>query len=239
MDAICVEKKQTLSPLICVFVCRARIAANIPSKRQQASKTPAHRTRLNQKMWTEKLYDGMVISHPPFRPFSHQIFILKDSFLQKLCIYPVWEKKSENLKQHKTKWWTLKWRRWLEEISRTPFVWRPSPVRIVTAHLLRRLPELWKPVGNLRAAMLIFAIHIYNRKDDLDLNPSGQSQWLTGCKRLWTVFLARPVLNQMAAEMGKCCHLQALSPSNGHVPLDIVFLQFDFYSWFCLEIYIG
>merc|ERR1712010_248096 len=37
-------EKQTLSPLICVFVCRARIAANIPSKRQQASKTPAHRT---------------------------------------------------------------------------------------------------------------------------------------------------------------------------------------------------
>ena len=96
--------------------------------------------------------------------------------------------------------------------------------------------QLWQPVGNPGAAILIFAIQFYDRKDDLDLNPSGQSQWLTGCKRLWTVFLARPVLNQMAAEMGKCCHLQALSPSNGHVPLDIVFLQFDFYSWFCLEI---
>jgi len=85
MDAICVEKKQTLSPLICVFVCRARIAANIPSKRQQASKTPAHRTRLNQKMWTQKLYDGMVISHPPFRTLLPSDFHSKELKSPKLC----------------------------------------------------------------------------------------------------------------------------------------------------------
>ena len=41
----------------------------------------------------------------------------------------------------------------------------------------------------------------------------------------------RPVLNQMdGAGMEKCCQLQTLSPSNGDVPLDIVFLQFDLYS---------
>ena len=53
----------------------------------------------------------------------------------------------------------------------------------VIAHLFRRLPALatcgeplgcGQPVGNLRAAILIFAIHIFNRKDDLDLNSSGQ-----------------------------------------------------------------
>ena len=131
MNAICVEKKQTLSPFICVFVCRARTAANIPSKRQQASKTPAHRTRLNQKMWTKKLYDGMAISHPPFRPFSHQISILKDSFPQvMLCyVFTPWEKKSENLKQSKTKWWISKWRRWQERSQGRPLSGGPSPVR--------------------------------------------------------------------------------------------------------------
>ena len=53
----------------------------------------------------------------------------------------------------------------------------PSPVRHALAHLFRRLPALatcGQPVGNLRAAILIFAIHIVNRKDDLDLNSSGQ-----------------------------------------------------------------
>ena len=127
MNAICVEKKQTLSPFICVFVCRARTAANIPSKRQQGSKTPAHRTRLNQKMWTEKLYDGMAISHPPFRPFSHQISILKNSnppSYVMLCIYPVREKewKSETKQNQMV---NFKMATMTREISRPSFVWRP------------------------------------------------------------------------------------------------------------------
>ena len=36
--------------------------------------------------------------------------------------------------------------------------------------------QLWQPVGNPRAAILIFAIQFYDRKDDLDLNLSGQLQ---------------------------------------------------------------
>jgi len=49
MNAVCVEGKQTLSPFICVFVCKARTAAIIPSNKQQARhllKEP----ELNQKM---------------------------------------------------------------------------------------------------------------------------------------------------------------------------------------------
>ena len=45
---------------------------------------------------------------------------------------------------------------------------------------------------------------------------------MTGCKRLWTGFLDGPVLNQMAAEMGKCCPLQHLLLRPGHVPPFIV-----------------
>ena len=152
-----------------------------------------------------------------------------------LCIYPVREKewKSETKQNQMV---NFKMATMTREISRPSFVWRPFTCAPVSSRTFFVVFQLWQPVGNPGAAILIFAIQFYDRKDNLDLNPSGQLQWLTGCKRLWAVFLARPVLNQMAAEMGKCCHLQALSPSNGHVPLDIVFLQFDFYSWFCLEI---
>ena len=132
----------------------------------------------------------MAISHPPFRPFSHQISILKNSFPQvMLCyVFTPWEKKSENLKQSKTKWWISKWRRWQERSQGRPLSGGPSPVR-QSSRTFFVVFQLWQPVGNLRAAILIFAIQFYDRKDDLDLNLSGQLQWLTGCKRLWTVFL--------------------------------------------------
>jgi len=147
----------------------------------------------------------------PFDPFPTVIFILKDSFPQKFYIYPVWETRVKI---------------WNNKIQMVNFQNGDDAKRdfkailCLTALHLCAMPsriffvvfQLWQPVGNQRAAILIFVIHIYNRKDDLDLTSSGQSQWLTGCKRLWTVFLDRPVLNQMAAEMEKCCQLQALSP---------------------------
>ena len=106
-----------------------------------------------------------------------------------LCyVFTPWEKKSENLKQSKTKWWISKWRRWQERSQGRPLSGGPSPVR-QSSRTFFVVFQLWQHVGNLRAAILIFAIQFYDRKDDLDLNSSGQLQWLTGCKRLWTVFL--------------------------------------------------
>ena len=61
------------------------------------------------------------------------------------------------------------------------------------------------------------------------------SQWLTGYKRPWTVFLEGPVLNQMAAKMGKCCQLQALSPMHRPCSLLHCFSSVFFVSIDCLE----
>ena len=61
------------------------------------------------------------------------------------------------------------------------------------------------------------------------------SQWLTGYKRPWTVFLEGPVLNQMAAKMGKCCQLQALSPMHQPCSLLHCFSSVFFVSIDCLE----
>jgi len=173
-------------------------------------------TCLKNQNWTrrcetKKLYERMAISHPPFRPFSHRDFHSKRLIPPKVLYLPCVRDKSENLKQQNPNGEFSKWWRCQERFQGHPLSDGPSPVRHAIAHLFCRLPAL-ATCGEQRAAILIFVIHIYNRKDDLDLTSSGQSQWLTGCKRLWTVFLDRPVLNQMAAEMEKCCQLQALSP---------------------------
>ena len=105
-----------------------------------------------------------------------------------LCIYPVREKewKSETKQNQMV---NFKMATMTREISRPSFVWRPFTCAPVSSRTFFVVFQLWQPVGNPRAAILIFAIQFYDRKDDLDLNPSGQLQWLTGCKRLWAVFL--------------------------------------------------
>ena len=105
-----------------------------------------------------------------------------------LCIYPVREKewKSETKQNQMV---NFKMATMTREISRPSFVWRPFTCAPVPSRTFFVVFQLWQPVGNPGAAILIFAIQFYDRKDDLDLNSSGQLQWLTGCKRLWTVFL--------------------------------------------------
>ena len=127
----------------------------------------------------------------PLGPFSHQISILKNSnppSYVMLCIHPVREKewKSETKQNQMV---NFKMATMTREISRPSFVWRPFTCAPWSPRTFSVVFQLWQPVGNLRAAILIFAIQFYDRKDDLDLNSSGQLQWLTGCKRLWTVFL--------------------------------------------------
>ena len=62
------------------------------------------------------------------------------------------------------------------EISRPSFVWRPFTCAPVSSRTFFVVFQLWQPVGNPGAAILIFAIQFYDRKDDLDLNSSGQLQ---------------------------------------------------------------
>jgi len=86
-------------------------------------------TCLRNQNWTrgcetEKLYERMAISHPPFRPFSHRDFhskrLIPPSFIFTLCERQEW--KSETTK---SKWWIFKMVTMPREISRPSFVWRP------------------------------------------------------------------------------------------------------------------
>ena len=109
MNAVCVKGKQTLSPFICVFVCKARTAAIITSNKQQARhllKEPELKTR---RCETKQLYERMAISHPPFRPFSHRDFHSKRLIPPKVLYLTCVRDKSENLKQQNPNGEFSKW----------------------------------------------------------------------------------------------------------------------------------
>jgi len=55
-------------------------------------------------------------------------------------VFTPWEKKSENLKQCKTKWWISKWRRWKRDLKAVLCLAALHLCASVTAHLFCRLP---------------------------------------------------------------------------------------------------
>ena len=132
------------------------LLGNPPLKEQNLLKEQ-NRTRRGE---TTKIYERMAIFHPTFRPFSTVIFILKDSFPQKFYIWPVWETRVKI---------------WNNKIQMVNFQNGDDAKRdfkailCLTALHLCAMPsriffvvfQLWQPVGNQRAAILIFVIHIY------------------------------------------------------------------------------
>ena len=117
-------------------------------------------TCLKNQNWTrrcetKKLYERMAISHPPFRPFSTVIFILKDSFPQKFYIWPVWETNNKIQMVNFQNGDDAK-RDFKAILCLTALHLCAMPSRIFFVVF-----QLWQPVGNQRAAILIFVIHIY------------------------------------------------------------------------------
>ena len=164
----------------------------------------------------------MAISHPPFRPFSHQISILKNSFPQvMLCyVFTPWEKKSENLKQSKTKWWISKWRRWQERSQGRPLSGGPSPVR------------------QCHRAPFLSSSSVFQRQQPNYNSNTAPKQLCKNAERKadknehWNEFI-EPAPDQMAAEMRRCCQLQASSSMHRSYPWHLFVVVFTVLSWIC------
>ena len=153
-------EKQTPFPFICVSVCKGEISCKY-SIQEAASKTPAYRTRTEPEDVKLKSYMRWLFLIHPLGPFSHCDFHSKDSYPSPYvpCIMcETWEWKSETTQNQMV---NFKMATMTREISRPSFVWRPFTCAPVSSRTFFVVFQLWQPVGNQRAAILIFVIHIY------------------------------------------------------------------------------
>ena len=126
------------------------------SIKQAASKTPAKRTRIEPEdvKLQKSMREWLFLIHP-FDPFPTVIFILKDSFPQKFYIWPVWETNNKIQMVNFQNGDDAK-RDFKAILCLTALHLCAMPSRIFFVVF-----QLWQPVGNQRAAILIFVIHIY------------------------------------------------------------------------------
>ena len=134
---------------------------------------------------------------------------------------------SENLKQLKTKWWISKWRRWQERFQGRSLSDGPSPVRHVIAHLFCRLPALALASNHFNFQHPQTTIAKLPQNSYVRMQKERRTRMNVGTSS------SKPAPDQMAAEMRRCCQLQASSSMHRSYPWHLFVVVFTVLSWIC------
>ena len=163
----------------------------------------------------------------PLGPFSHCDFHSKDSYPSPYvpCIMcETWEWKSETTQNQMV---NFKMATMAGEISRTFFVWRPF-----TCAPCHRAPFLSSSSVGTRQQPFQFSTSTnYNSK-------TAPKQLCKNAERKadknehWNEFI-EPAPDQMAAEMRRCCQMQAPSSMHRSYPCHLFVVVFTVLFWIC------